>query len=93
MKGTGNLGLFSIPEIKFPAELEAFPPTDKFEKDTFRDDLTGTQSWEYILIPRNTGILKIPKIQLSFFNPKINYKNRFDNIIYIDPLGFRYFLA
>ena len=57
MKGTGNLGLFSLPEIKFPEELEAFPPTDKFEKDTFRDDLTGTQSWEYILIPRKAGSL------------------------------------
>ena len=70
MKGTGNLGLFSLPEIKFPPELEAFPPTDKFDKDTFRDDLTGTQSWEYILIPRIAGNLTIPRIQMSFFNPK-----------------------
>ena len=70
MKGTGNLGLFSIPEIKFPAELEAFPPTDKFEKDTFRNDLTGTQSWEYILIPRSAGNLTIPRVQMSYFDPK-----------------------
>jgi hypothetical protein len=70
MKGTGNLGLFSIPEIKFPAELEAFPPTDKFEKDTFRDDLTGTQSWEYILIPRSAGNLTVPRVQMSYFDPK-----------------------
>ena len=71
MKGTGNLGLFSLPEIKFPEELEAFPPTDKFEKDTFRDDLTGTQSWEYILIPRTAGNLTIPRIQMSYFDPKV----------------------
>ena len=70
MKGTGNLGLFSLPEIKFPEELEAFPPTDKFEKDTFRDDLTGTQSWEYILIPRKAGNLTIPRIQMSYLDPK-----------------------
>jgi len=71
MKGTGNLGLFSLPEIKFPEDLEAFPPTDKFEKDTFRDDLTGTQSWEYILIPRTAGNLTIPRIQMSYFDPKV----------------------
>ena len=69
MKGTGNLGLFSLPIIKFPSELEAFPPTDKFEKDTFRDDLTGTQTWDTILIPRSAGKLTIPRIQMSFFNP------------------------
>jgi hypothetical protein len=69
MKGTGNLGLFSLPTIKFPSELEAFPPTDKFEKDTFRDDLTGTQTWDTILIPRSAGKLTIPRIQMSFFNP------------------------
>ena len=70
MNGTGNLGLFSLPEIKFPPELEAFLPTDKFEKDSFRDDITGKQSWEYILIPRKAGIITIPRIQMSFFNPK-----------------------
>ena len=72
LRGTGNLGLFTLPIIKFPDEFEVFPPIEKFEKENFRDELTGSQSWEYILIPRNTGILKIPKIQLSFFNPKIN---------------------
>ncbi|MBT3179731.1 MAG: protein BatD [Candidatus Marinimicrobia bacterium] len=70
MVGTGNLGLFSIPEIKFPDALEAFPPTDNFEKDTFRDDLTGTQTWEYILIPRRAGNLTIPRVQMSYFDPK-----------------------
>ena len=69
MTGTGNLGLFSLPEIKFPDEVEAFPPTDTFEKDAFRDDLTGTQSWEYILIPRQAGNITIPRIQMSYFDP------------------------
>jgi hypothetical protein len=69
MTGTGNLGLFSLPEIKFPDEVEAFPPTDTFEKDTFRDELTGTQSWEYILIPRQAGNITIPRIQMSYFDP------------------------
>ena len=69
MKGTGNLGLFSLPEIKFPDEVEAFSPTDTFEKDAFRDDLTGTQSWEYILIPRKAGNITVPRIQMSYFDP------------------------
>tara|TARA_Y100000590_G_scaffold99725_1_gene113363 strand:+ start:1340 stop:3043 length:1704 start_codon:yes stop_codon:yes gene_type:complete len=69
MQGSGNLGLFSIPEIKFPDQLEAFPPTENFNKDVFRDAISGTQTWEYILIPRVSGIITIPRIQMSYFHP------------------------
>ena len=69
MKGSGNLGLFSLPEIKFPDQLEAFPPTENFNKDVFRDAVTGTQTWEYILIPRVAGTITIPRIQMSYFDP------------------------
>lgn len=69
LKGTGNMGQFSLPKIDFPESLEAFPPTESFKKDAFRDALTGTMSWEYILIPRMAGNLFIPKMKMSFFNP------------------------
>ena len=69
MKGSGNLGLFSLPEIKFPDQLEAFTPTENFNKDVFRDAVTGTQTWEYILIPRVAGTITIPRIQMSYFDP------------------------
>lgn len=76
LKGTGNIGLFSIPEIEFPDNIEAFPPTDSFDKDSFRDDLTGVQSWEYILIPRVAGPITIPRVQMSYFNPTTNQWHR-----------------
>ncbi len=69
MKGSGNLGLFSLSEIKFPDQLEAFTPTENFNKDVFRDAVTGTQTWEYILIPRVAGTITIPRIQMSYFDP------------------------
>jgi len=76
LEGTGNMGLFSIPDIKFPDNIEAFPPTDKFEKDSFRDDLTGIQTWEYILIPRMAGSITIPRVQMSYYNPKTEQWHR-----------------
>jgi len=72
LKGTGNIGLFSLPEIKFPENVEVFPPTENFEKDGFRNQITGNQKWEYILIPREEGRLIIPRVQMSFFEPKSN---------------------
>ena len=72
LSGTGNIGLFSIPTLDFPSHIEAFPPSENIEKDGFRNQITGSQVLEYILIPREKGIFKIPSIQMSFFNPKLN---------------------
>ena len=72
LKGTGNIGLFSLPNIKFPDGVEVFPPTDSFEKDGFRNKLTGIQKWEYILIPRQAGIIVFPRVQMSYFDSKNN---------------------
>jgi len=70
LNGTGNIGLFALPEIEFPNGLEVFPPTDNFKKDAFRNALTGLQTWEYILIPRKDGLITIPRIQMSYFEPQ-----------------------
>ena len=71
LKGSGNLGLFSLSKLKFPVEIEAFPPVDKFEKDIFRNQLTGSQIWEYMLIPRKSGQIKLPSVEMSYFDPKV----------------------
>ena len=70
-KGTGNIDVFSLPEIQFPQNIEVFPPTVKTEKEPFRDQITGTILKEYILIPRKTGRYTIPKIEMTYFNPKV----------------------
>ena len=70
LKGTGNIGLFSLPDTKFPESIEVFPPTENFDKDGFRNQITGNQKWEYVLIPRQEGSLIIPMVQMSFFDPK-----------------------
>ena len=68
LEGTGNIGLFSLPENNFPDYLEVFPPTESFEKDAFRNQISGKQTWEYVLIPRKEGSLVIPGMQMSFFD-------------------------
>ncbi|MCJ7802728.1 MAG: BatD family protein, partial [Candidatus Marinimicrobia bacterium] len=70
-KGTGNIDVFSLPDIQFPQNIEVFPPTVKTEKEPFRDQITGTITKEYILIPRKTGRFVIPEINVPYFNPKV----------------------
>ena len=70
IEGTGNMGLFSINDLKFSDEIDQFPPKENFDKNVFRDELSGKITWEYILVPRIAGKLTIPPINFTFFNPK-----------------------
>ena len=71
IEGTGNMGLFTIPKMNFADDIDQFPPKESFEKNVFRDELSGKIIWEYILVPRASGKLSIPPISFTFFNPKI----------------------
>ena len=71
IEGTGNMGLFTIPKMSFADDIDQFPPKENFEKNVFRDELSGKMIWEYILVPRVSGKLSIPPISFTFFNPKI----------------------
>ena len=71
IEGNGNMGLFTIPKMSFADDIDQFPPKENFEKNVFRDELSGKMIWEYILVPRVSGKLSIPPISFTFFNPKI----------------------
>ena len=69
LRGTGNLNQFKINQINFPQSMEVFPPKSSFTRDEFRDQITGEQKFEYILIPRQPGLFKLSPISLSYFDP------------------------
>ena len=69
LKGTGNLNQFKINQLNFPQSMEVFPPKSSFIRDEFRDQITGEQKFEYILIPRQPGSFQINPISLVYFNP------------------------
>ena len=71
LSGTGNFALFQLPEIQFPSGLEVFSPKVKIEKDPFRDEISATRTWEYILIPRTDGQYILPSIKLDYFEPSL----------------------
>ena len=72
ISGTGNLGLFTIPKIIFSDQIDQFPPTEKFEKNVFRNELSGKVTWEYILVPRVSGKISIPPIRIVYYNTDLN---------------------
>ena len=71
LKGIGNFNQFNINSIEFPQNMEVFPPTSSFKRNEFRDDLTGEQNYEYILIPRISGKFILKPVTLTYFDPTL----------------------
>ena len=70
LNGSGNISMFSLPEFQFPNSFEVFPPTSTIKKEPFRDNITGSVNWEYILIPRQEGKFTLPSVTLPYFYPQ-----------------------
>ena len=76
LSGTGNLKLIDQIEVNFPNDFEIYDPeiTDK----TFisNSGTTGKKIFEYLIIPRYEGKYEIPKINFTYFDPRIkDFKN------------------
>jgi hypothetical protein len=76
VNGTGNIPLFSMPNIDFPQDLEVFPPSVSISKEPFRDAITGSITYEYVIIPRQTGRYTFDRIEFSYYDPESKNYNR-----------------
>lgn len=72
ISGSGNMKLISTPEVKFPEDFEVYDPkvTNNFEAS--RAGLSGTQTIEYLAIPRHAGNFTIPPVEFTYFDLKTN---------------------
>lgn len=70
IKGAGNMKLITSPEVKFPEDFEVYDPkvTNNFEVS--RAGLSGTQTIEYLAIPRHAGNFTIPPVEFVYFDLK-----------------------
>ena len=69
VSGSGNLKALAPPELDLPPTLEAFPPETEDRLSTTERGVTGTRTYEYVLIPRAPGRLTIPEVAVSYFDP------------------------
>ncbi|PTN05585.1 BatD family protein [Mangrovibacterium marinum] len=69
ISGSGNLRLIDAPKVEFPNDFEVYDPkTDENVRST-NSGLTGTKTFEYLIIPRYAGDYSIPPIKFSSFDP------------------------
>lgn len=70
VSGSGNLPLLEAPEVDFPKVFEAYEPkvTDRIQRTN--NGLTGSRTFEWVLIPQSAGKYQIPSFDYTWFNPK-----------------------
>lgn len=68
ISGTGNIPLIDAPKINFPQEFETYDPKVT-ENISTANGVSGTKTFEYLIIPRQEGHYKLSDIQFSYFNP------------------------
>ncbi len=73
ISGSGNISLINTPEINLPPGFDKYEPktSDQINRN---GSISGTKTFDYLIVPRNPGKKEIPPVQFSFFNPeKGNY--------------------
>lgn len=69
--GSGNLKLFTLPELKLPAALEVYDPEFNESITTNQSGMKGKISNNYTIIPAFKGKYPIPEISFSYFDPNL----------------------
>ncbi|MBN2597931.1 BatD family protein [Labilibaculum sp.] len=70
VEGNGNLKLIKPLEFNFPADFEVYDPKTSQNLKSSEAGMSGSTTFEYLIIPRHGGEYEIPAVDFSFFDPK-----------------------
>jgi hypothetical protein len=69
IKGNGNLKLIDLPSFRFPADLEVYDPKVKDQIEAGLNGISGSKTFDYLIIPRFPGSFEIPSWSFTWFDP------------------------
>ena len=56
------------PELSVPG-ARVYPPQVKSDLAVRPEGITGSRTWEFVVVPQTTGTLEIPSLTFSYFDP------------------------
>jgi hypothetical protein len=69
VKGEGNLKwVDKAPELVLTG-VKVYPPQVKSDLKTSPSGIAGTKTWEMILVPQTGGMIEIPALRFTYFDP------------------------
>ena len=66
--GSGNLKLLEAPALSFPPDIEAYDPKTSDKISVNQAGISGSRTFEYLLIPRYAGDFKLGPFSISYFD-------------------------
>jgi hypothetical protein len=76
LSGKGNIKLIDAPKPNIPSDIEVYEPKIKDNISVNVSGVSGTRTFEYLLIPRHQGIYTIEGLNFSYYNPETGkYEN------------------
>jgi len=73
IKGSGNIGLLEAPKINFPPDFEVYDPKVSKKSKNTASGVSGSKTYEYLIIPRNEGEFTIPSFGFYYYNPQTEH--------------------
>jgi hypothetical protein len=69
VEGTGNhKWVDRAPEVAVPG-AKTYPPQSRSDLAADRSGLTGSRTWEFVVVPETSGELEIPALPFTYFDP------------------------
>ena len=70
ISGSGNFDRINGPTIPETAQWRSYEPESNFQSRSGGSTLLGTKRFDYVMIPKQAGILEIPEIRFAYFEPE-----------------------
>ncbi|NNC83199.1 MAG: protein BatD, partial [Flavobacteriales bacterium] len=88
ISGKGNLALINALDLDLPDEFEVYDPKIKDRISTAGGGMSGSRTFEYLVIPRYPGEYRLPPIEFQFYDHKQKkYRSSFSEEINIAVEG------
>ncbi len=68
LKGRGNIELIDAPKVIFPPDFEVYDPEISSNIQVNQSGVSGTRTFEYLMIPRNPGKYTIKSVPFAYFD-------------------------
>lgn len=69
INGKGNLKLIDPPKFQFPEDFETYDPKVTDNVSVTTNGVSGSKTFDYLLIPRHEGDYKLSDLHFSYFDP------------------------
>ncbi len=69
IEGEGNIRTLPEPDVSFPADFEIYPPEVSEQMNRTGSVVSGSKTYEFVLVPRVAGTQRIKPVQFHFFDP------------------------